>query len=437
MSRREQFRASTSETHAQEDKFPAGSPSSRAGSTLARTFRVSAVSAPARSRSSRRRWRAGTRWSSCRRGRARACASSSPRWSWRVTASVVSPLIALMKDQAEPSGGASRPLPSTAPSRPPSAARRKSDRAGRTSSSTPRPSSWPTPSSAALLAHRHRPVRGRRGALRQPVGARLPARVPGPGAGIDDLGHPPSWPDRHRDPRRGRRHPVAAPTSPTPRSSTPASTGPTSSSAWSPSREEDATSGWSTLRRDRGERRIVYTATVKAVNELADGSRQGFDARHVSRPPEGRRPGREPGSVHAGRGADRRHQRLRHGDRQARPRFVIHSTCPGRSRPTIRKPAVAGRDGTPRRARCLFDRDRREAPPLLPGRRYPPPKTCVNAPPRPEAAWRIRRRAWRDRGYLVPCPRTLPQGLCSNLFRGQGIVTEDLSGRDIRRLSPS
>ena len=58
----------------------------------------------------------------------------------------------------------------------------------------------------------HRPVRGRRGALRQPLGPRLPARVPGPGDRAR-ASRPPdrTRPDGDRDRGGDRRHQEAAP----------------------------------------------------------------------------------------------------------------------------------------------------------------------------------------------------------------------------------
>ena len=106
---------------------------------------------------------------------------------------VVSPLIALMKDQADAlqaQGVAAVPVNSTLTASEERDARGDRRRPHRVRLHHARAAGRPrvprTPGHDA-----DRPLRGRRGALRQPVGARLPARVPRPERGDRRLGRPP------------------------------------------------------------------------------------------------------------------------------------------------------------------------------------------------------------------------------------------------------
>ena len=97
------------------------------------------------------------------------------------TTVVVSPLIALMKDQADALRERGiRSSRSTARSRPPSCEADEAIARGRKEFVYTTPERLANPEFRDLLRRtQDRPVRRRRGPLRQPVGPRLPARVPG------------------------------------------------------------------------------------------------------------------------------------------------------------------------------------------------------------------------------------------------------------------
>ena len=96
---------------------------------------------------------------------------------------VVSPLIALMKDQQDKlvaQGVDALAMHSHLSARRDARDGATGDQRGRAArSSTSRPSASRTATSSTMLLHAHgEPVRRRRGALREPVGPRLPARLP-------------------------------------------------------------------------------------------------------------------------------------------------------------------------------------------------------------------------------------------------------------------
>ena len=108
---------------------------------------------------------------------------------------------------------------------------------------------------------------------------------------------------------------------------------------------------------------IVYAGTRNASEELAARAGARRSARRSSAYHAGLDRGAraaDPGAVHVRRGpGDRRHQRLRHGDRQGRRAHGLPRLGAGtRSRPTTRRPAAPGRDGRP--ARCLLFAEQRD-----------------------------------------------------------------------------
>ena len=147
---------------------------------------------------------------------------------------VVSPLIALQRDQVDANGGRRGGPGQLDAHRRPSATRRS--RRPRTASSTSccsRPSSWPSPRCSRSSAGAGPvAVRGRRGALRLAVGPRLPAGLPEAGR-RDRGGGPPAGAraHRHRGAAGARGHRRACSACATRRSSCAASTGRTSTYA--------------------------------------------------------------------------------------------------------------------------------------------------------------------------------------------------------------
>ena len=216
-----------------------------------------------------RRWRGAARWRCCRPGAARASVSRCRRCSGPGVALVVSPLIALMSDQVEAlkqagvaaarmelrsgCGGARGDL--------------AADRRGRARSALRRPRraderrGAEPPQGPRAVAHRHR-----RGALRQPVGPRLSARLPvARPSGRALPRRPAPGVDRHgRRPHPGG-HPRPAASGRTPASSWPVSRGrswrcspstnsaaPSTSSIWSrlgPAARASSTPGRARARR--------------------------------------------------------------------------------------------------------------------------------------------------------------------------------------------
>ena len=174
---------------------------------------------------------------------------------------------------------------------------------------------------------------------------------------------------------------------------------------------------------------IIYAATVKAVGELTEFLQgQGFDGRVVSRADEGRRPHGQPGPVHERRGADHgRHQRLRHGDRQGRHPLRDPLPPAGHDRGLL--PGV--RPGRPRR------RARRVAPCSIRPRTassttssraaaIPTPRTWSTPTTRSSASPTTCRRSRTSRRSR-PLPKSRLK-LAMSLLRSKGVVKEDLSG---------
>ena len=256
--------------------------------------------------------------------------------------------------------GHPRRASSTAPSARPCAARRwrEIERGVRRACSTSPPSdSSPPTSSRCWSTLQAQAPRGRRGPLRQPVGARLPARVPaarrGPRAARQPAVHRPDR-DRHRG-RPQRHHPRAGAAATRP-SSSPASTGPNLSYQCRRHRQgrRRRTPNCSTLLRQEPGSTIVYCATRKAVDEVTALLSQDLTRPAGLRLPRRHGPGgphRQPGAVHEhAAGGGGRDQRLRHGDQQARhparrplpdPRHARGLLPGGRPR-RARRAAVAG-----------------------------------------------------------------------------------------------
>ena len=183
-----------------------------------------------------------------------------------------------------------------------------------------------TPRFLALLDTLHergqaRPVRDRRGALRQPVGPRLPAGVPGADGAARALSrraaHRADRHGRRTHPRRHRRAPAAGGGAPVRQQLRPAQ-----HPLHASSRRRTPTPQLLRFieREHEGEAGIVYCQSRKRVEEIAE---MLCERRH-GRPALPRRAGRRgaaapPGPLPArGRRGDGGHHRLRHGHRQAR-----------------------------------------------------------------------------------------------------------------------
>ena len=294
---------------------------------------------------------------------------------------VVSPLIALQREQVddlrERAAGGAAQLNSHDPARP---SARRAGRAGRGRARVrlPGPRAAGQPGRARRAGRRAAvAARGRRGALHLGVGPRLPARLPAPRRGGGGARAPDrAGPDRDRGAAGARRDRRAARRCATRRSSSAASTGPTSASRSSATTTRSAScapcASTSAAAEPPG---IVYVATRRAAEELAaelcgDGLRAasyhgGMRARErddVAGALHGRRPRRH-----------RRHDRVRHGRRQAR---TCAGSCtrrsPSRSTPTTRRSAARAATARPPGGALLPRRGPRPAALLRrrrPGRR--------------------------------------------------------------------
>ena len=279
---------------------------------------------------------------------------------------VVSPLVSLMQDQVEALERVAPGRVALVNAQQDAAANRARGRAGGAPAtcgcSTSRPSGSPRrASSSASARRRDRPVRGRRGALRLAVGARLPARLlPARRRGALARRARRSSPRRRRRRRRWRRTSWRGSGCATRCAWRRGSTGRTSRSRSSRARPRRpahrgiaaalAEPGRAAGDRLRGHARGVRPARRRGwARELGvRGGRLPRRACRASARAEAQR--RFMAGEVAGRGG---HQRVRHGRRQGRRADGLpRDASRARSRPTTRRPAAPGATASPPAACC-------------------------------------------------------------------------------------
>ena len=369
---------------------------------------------------------------------------------------VVSPLVALMQDQVEALARARARRPGRAGQR--AAGRRRRTRA---CSSAPRagelrllyvaPERFSSPGFAAADGGgRRRPVRGRRGALRVAVGARLPAGLLPAGRrralprrrrdrGLDGHGHAAGG-GGHRAPARRCATRCGWP---------PASTGRTSRSArCGPAPHEKHGLLVGALERGRraaGDRLRGHARGVRgAGGAAARGARREVAAYHAGLDREQRARACSARFLADEIAGHRRHQRVRHGRRQAeRADRHPRRACRRRSRPTTRRPGARGATAS-RRGRCCWPRTatRRStctsssATSSTSGCRSGWPSSCSRRRRGPGAARAVD--AALRRGRRAPCARSLGcdgdqlRALIGHLARA-GVIQPAPSSPDRRR----
>ena len=265
---------------------------------------------------------------------------------------VVSPLVSLMQDQVQAVERVAPGYVGLVNAQQDTAANRRTlERAARGTCgcSTSRPSGSPRRASSSASARADRAVRGRRGALRVPVGARLPAGLlparrrralarRGGDRRLDGDRHAAGG-GRHRGPARaarpGARRDGVRPPEPVVRGRARARTS-RPSTAGSPPR-------WPSPARCRA-------SSTRARAPRASGSPTGFvgarrQGDRLPRGPAARGPRRGAAALHGRRGAGRRrHQRVRDGHRQGRRADGLP-----RERPELARGLLPG--GRPRGAR--------------------------------------------------------------------------------------
>ena len=310
-------------------------------------------SAASRPRSSTRSSRGGDALVLMPTGGGKSLCYQIPALVRRGTGVVISPLIALMQDQVDALsalGVRAGFLNSTQ-----DVAERRTRRGRATSPasstcSTSRPSGCACRRRIDAAGPRHdRPVRHRRGALRVPVGARLPARLP---AAVDAARalarRPPDRPDRHgdrADPRRDRRSGCSSATPALRRQLRPAQH-PVPDRAQGQAARPAARPAAHRARRRR-RHRLLPVARTRSSRPRSSWSTTGIAGAAVPR---------GPGPAGA-RAATSRGSCARTGSSWSRPSrsgwastsptcgSSRTSTCPSPSRATTRRPAAPGATG--------------------------------------------------------------------------------------------